>query len=256
MRFERVEREPVHRKVAERIRQTIRAGLLAPGEELPAERELAEQLGVGRTSIREAIRELEAEGLLTRSGTTSLRMTVAQPSMEPVLKALRNTLQLAFIPPEQLVDLRCGLETMAVERAVDEPQNEQRKEERADCLQEAREALAIMRARDASIREFSLAHTRFHIAIVGASGNQLIYGIMQALEEPITQNIFESLMAQTSDAQEGVRQQHSNLHEELIRQLDAGHADRARQIVYDDIMGFYTDPFAPRQPFNADREEP
>lgn len=55
-----------YRYVADLVRREIRLGLLPPGKALPAERELAHLLGVGRTSVQLALRELEAEGLITK----------------------------------------------------------------------------------------------------------------------------------------------------------------------------------------------
>jgi DNA-binding GntR family transcriptional regulator len=59
-----IQAAPLRNKVTEKIREAIAAGKLRPGEHL-RERELCEQLGVSRTSIREALRVLESEGLLT-----------------------------------------------------------------------------------------------------------------------------------------------------------------------------------------------
>jgi len=69
--------------VLERVERDLLDGLLAPGERLPSERELAAQLGVGRSSVREALRVLEVMGLIrtgTGSGPTSGAMVVATPT--------------------------------------------------------------------------------------------------------------------------------------------------------------------------------
>jgi DNA-binding FadR family transcriptional regulator len=64
--------EQVYEHVARRIMQDIRAGLLAPGQRLPSERELARQMEVGRSSVREAIGVLQVDGIVeTRPGSGS-----------------------------------------------------------------------------------------------------------------------------------------------------------------------------------------
>jgi DNA-binding FadR family transcriptional regulator len=64
--------EQVYEQVARRIMQDIRAGLLAPGQRLPSERELARQMEVGRSSVREAIGVLQVDGIVeTRPGSGS-----------------------------------------------------------------------------------------------------------------------------------------------------------------------------------------
>lgn len=64
MAFERIKRTRVADQIATRIRDAILGGGYDPGDSLPAERELADQFGVNRSSIREALRRLEAWGLI------------------------------------------------------------------------------------------------------------------------------------------------------------------------------------------------
>ena len=59
-------------KIIKQIRNLITSGQLNPGDKLPSERKLAEKFGVGRTSVRDAIRKLEFYGILKtlpQSGT-------------------------------------------------------------------------------------------------------------------------------------------------------------------------------------------
>ncbi len=64
--------EQVYEQIARRILQDIRAGLLAPGQRIPSERELARQMEVGRSSVREAIGVLQVDGIVeTRPGSGS-----------------------------------------------------------------------------------------------------------------------------------------------------------------------------------------
>ncbi|MBV9815667.1 MAG: FadR family transcriptional regulator [Alphaproteobacteria bacterium] len=64
--------EQVYEQIARRILQDIRAGLLSPGQRLPSERELARQMEIGRSSVREAIGVLQVDGIVeTRPGSGS-----------------------------------------------------------------------------------------------------------------------------------------------------------------------------------------
>src|SRR5258708_900182 len=58
-------RRRVHESVADQIRQAIFGGLLAPGHKLPPEREMAERFQTSRVALREALRDLEKEGMIT-----------------------------------------------------------------------------------------------------------------------------------------------------------------------------------------------
>lgn len=77
MRLQAVEPRRLYLQIAAQIRKLIGKGAVAPGERLPAERDLAHQLGVSRPSLREALIALEVEGLLdVRVGSG---IYVAQP---------------------------------------------------------------------------------------------------------------------------------------------------------------------------------
>jgi GntR family transcriptional regulator, transcriptional repressor for pyruvate dehydrogenase complex len=65
---EETRRLPIYLQVADRIREAIIAGTLAPGDALPTERELAESFQVSRASVREALRALQAQGLVSATG--------------------------------------------------------------------------------------------------------------------------------------------------------------------------------------------
>ncbi|MBN9430083.1 MAG: FadR family transcriptional regulator [Burkholderiales bacterium] len=62
--FEPIQTRRTFEEICERIRARISAGQLKPGDKLPAERELAQQLGVGRNALREALRSLEIAGIV------------------------------------------------------------------------------------------------------------------------------------------------------------------------------------------------
>ncbi|WP_067646730.1 GntR family transcriptional regulator [Nocardia harenae] len=67
MRFEPVDRSdprPPYRQIADRLRMAIKAGEIAPGQRLPSEVELMSQFGVARMTMRQALQELKAEGLV------------------------------------------------------------------------------------------------------------------------------------------------------------------------------------------------
>jgi DNA-binding FadR family transcriptional regulator len=71
LRFEPIARRTVSEEVREALVESIRVGALAPGMQLPSERELCDQFGVARTSVREAIHGLVTLGLLEKRGNRS-----------------------------------------------------------------------------------------------------------------------------------------------------------------------------------------
>jgi GntR family transcriptional repressor for pyruvate dehydrogenase complex len=87
-------RRKTHEVVADRIRQQILTGKLAEGQRLPPEEELTVQFGVARTTLREALRVLESQGLIAIKRGRGGGPLVTHPNLEPIAGALAITLQL------------------------------------------------------------------------------------------------------------------------------------------------------------------
>ena len=105
------------RIVLERIEPDLLEGRLAPGDRLPGERELAAPLGVGRSSVREALRVLEVMGLIrtgTGSGPTSGAIIIATPR-GGMSTLLRLQVAASGFPLDDVVSTRLVLESAVVE---------------------------------------------------------------------------------------------------------------------------------------------
>jgi DNA-binding GntR family transcriptional regulator len=115
-------------KVGDRIREAIASGQFAPGERL-VERELCELTGVSRTSLREALRELVAEGLLSRLPNRMLTVTVIGPreaediyQIRSVLEGLVARLVVRVVTDEQLATLSAEVDALTAQFDADEPE--------------------------------------------------------------------------------------------------------------------------------------
>ena len=91
--FEPILIEPAYRKVASALLERITTRTLNPGERLPAETELARQFGVHRGTVREALRELETNGVLKRERGSKLMM-VTRPARRTVAAGVSRALTL------------------------------------------------------------------------------------------------------------------------------------------------------------------
>ncbi len=96
-------------RIIDALRHAIETGVLAPGARL-VERELCEQLKVSRTSLREALGELQAEGILTYSPTRRLSVTVISPAEAENAYRIRGTLEALIV--EQFIE-KAGEEEFA-----------------------------------------------------------------------------------------------------------------------------------------------
>jgi GntR family transcriptional repressor for pyruvate dehydrogenase complex len=158
--FEPVRREPtLAATVAQGIERLIREGRLAAGAHLPSERALAEQFGVSRTVVREAVRTVAASGLLdVRHGSGTL---VTAPPPELVARSVSHYLRAREVA--HVHEIRRMLETEIAGVAA-----ERRTEADVDRL---RELLAELPARAGDRAALAAADIEFHRALAAATRN-------------------------------------------------------------------------------------
>src|SRR2546430_12676760 len=105
-RFHSVSRPSIYMDVAGQIRRAILEGTMSSGERLPPERELARQFGVSRATVREALRHLQAQGLLAARGRTPpLRPAGPPQGVGPFGQGLMHAGRPPEGPPSQLPQL-------------------------------------------------------------------------------------------------------------------------------------------------------
>ena len=147
--------------VAAHLRTLIHHGEVGPGERLPAERELAEQLGVARISVREAIKILQQHGYVqVRRG--ALGGTYVTELTEP-LERWRMRMRTQACEFNDLIDFRIALETDAARLAAI-------RQDRSD-LATLRAAITKLDQVDSGHAAFRLADSQFHRGLARAARN-------------------------------------------------------------------------------------
>ena len=86
--YQPLERRKVYEQIAEQLLAQISSGRLRPGDVLPPERELTESFGVGRSSIREALRMLESQGVISAANGGALVVADAASPLNSSLRLL------------------------------------------------------------------------------------------------------------------------------------------------------------------------
>ncbi|MFT3906138.1 MAG: GntR family transcriptional regulator [Steroidobacteraceae bacterium] len=117
MQFERIRVEPAYRRVAAQIAARIHDRSLNEGDALATELELAAQFEVTRSTLREALRELESQGLLERRRGTK-RMVVTRPSAVTLVTQLSNALALHDVTVQEVWEALTILQPPIAERAA------------------------------------------------------------------------------------------------------------------------------------------
>lgn len=173
------DRVRTHERVLARVEADLAAGRWAVGERLPGERALAEELGVSRPSVREALRVLEAMGIVRTavgSGPDSGATVVDHPAAG-LGAAVRLHLASGALPVHDVVELRVLLETWAVSTAA--------RRVPAPSFDDAELLLDRMDAAEVSVETFLELDTAFHVALAAASGNVLVEAVMLGLRGAI-----------------------------------------------------------------------
>lgn len=164
--------------VADQIMAMIASGSLSLGQRLPGERQLAEQMGVSRVSVRAALQRLKTQGFLSAVQGGGTRVIATDAVMDSALT------QLARLNHENLHDLaelRMILEVWAARRAA----------ERAtpDQLAEMSAVLAAMED-DASRGQHKVENDmRFHLAVAKASGSAIYIHIVSVIRDILRQSL-------------------------------------------------------------------
>lgn len=182
-----VARSRSHELVLDQIEEQILAGTLKVGDRLPGERDLAAHLQVSRPAVREAIRSLEAQGVVRSSvgsGKDAGTVVSAMPS-QALTRLLRLHVALANFALDDVVDARVMLERSSAALAAEHATP-------AD-LATMREALEGMEVDGVGQERFNDLDTAFHVAIAEASGNRLVADMTIALRDSMRLPILHAL---------------------------------------------------------------
>jgi GntR family transcriptional regulator, transcriptional repressor for pyruvate dehydrogenase complex len=170
--------QTVAETVIERVLAEISAGRLVADQKLPPQREMASQLGVSNSSIREALQSLQTMGVIEiRHGVGAF--VLDQSLIRPVQKPGALSAVLTARRIEELMEARSvveiGLARMAAERATDE-----QIEELGGCLVEMTRGLS-----QSDGRLYSEYDVRFHMLLAESSGNVPLSNFAQTLGTPL-----------------------------------------------------------------------
>ena len=175
--FDKVRRVRTFDDVLDQLREAILSGRIRPGERLPGERQLCEEFGVGRPTLREALRSLEAVGMIEvrpGKGGGSYAVTPSESTLGDALASL--------------VSLRgASLEDLAEFRVDFEGENAAWAARRADASDIATLQRIVVEAREASgVEVLASADVRWHEALARATKNRLRIGIALGIHGAVT----------------------------------------------------------------------
>jgi DNA-binding FadR family transcriptional regulator len=219
---------PAHQHVVDRLRRSIALGEFLPGERLPAERTLAESLGVSRVTVREALKTLQEAGLVEARRGANGGHIVLDPSDAP--EERRRRLRDMAPLMRTVYEFRQAIEPVAAGLAA-----QRRSDAQLAAITGANEALAT--SGDAA--GFRQADSAFHLEIAAASCNQMLH---DAIEDART-TLFADYDAQGFEV---LREPSYRGHLDIIAAIEKGddiaatramrdHIDQAWAEIFDEI---------------------
>ena len=215
--FQPLQTKSLARQIADRIRQSIVAGELGADDRLPGEAQLAEQFGVSRPTIREALKRLAAQHLIrSRRGPTGGTF-VNRPNQQQLRDALTGAAIVAVSMGEfeahDIAEARRELELLCCRLAASN--------RCSSDLAAMTAEIAVQRDPKLSDEDFCASDVRFHRALVDATGNKMLqlvmFSVIEALQPVINMVVFRVRE----------RDQIVAYHQRIVDALNAGDAGAA-----------------------------
>ena len=226
-----------HEKVLAQIEADLSAGRWALGERLPGERALAEQMGVSRPSVREALRILEAMGIIRTavgSGPDAGATVIDRPAAG-LGAAVRLHVASGTLPVRDVVATRDALETWAVGQAT--ARIAAGNDPVAEPLAEARRLIEALDEPSLSVADFVRLDQDFHLELVVLGGNQVVEAILRGLRSAVGSYVAEG--AERLPSWATTAQRLCSEHRAILDAMASGDADAAQKAAHEHIWGFY-----------------
>lgn len=215
--FSRVNVDRVSQVIVDQIKVLVRDGRLQPGDRLPSERELCQRFGVSRVTVREALRVLEASGLVSIRVGAHGGAFLTSPTAERLGEGLADLISLAPLTALNVTEARIIVELgtlpLAVERAT--------AEDIAALYAMVEEAEQALTEGKYTI-EMSAA---FHIRVGECTHNPAIEMLLQSFHGPMRMSIEQSHVSAPMNSR-GVRE-----HRELTRAIEKRDVAAARKVM-------------------------
>ena len=203
----------LHQNIVSQLHARIRQGALQHGARLPSERVLAEQFGVGRSSVREAIRSLELQGLVeTRHGAGSF---VNTQSLDAVAALMASTQDSAADVLRDIFEMRRLLEPQIAALAA-----------RRATPQDVERLTAILVEQGRQIMEGETgvdADTEFHFTLASSTHNNALIKVVSAVEDVLRRSRDQSFQ------QPGRPERSLESHRQILEMVRTGDAAAARR---------------------------
>ena len=214
--MDEIKRVRIYEMVAEKIKTLITGGHYQAGDMLPTERELAQNYGVSRSAVREAMIVLHRLGMVDNMpGRGAVVVNVSEPSVNEYLLELLRNKELTIA---ELLEFRNGIEIEAVSLAAKRCTNED--------LAILKEKLYLLEEAVARGEVGGKEDHDFHVTLAALTKNELYITVMTAVSS-VMQSYIEKTRAETLNTPGGLGKVLSE-HRLIVDALDKRNPEQAR----------------------------
>jgi GntR family transcriptional regulator, transcriptional repressor for pyruvate dehydrogenase complex len=226
-----------YERVVEQIEEAVLSGRLKPGSRLPSERDMMTQFGVSRSTVREALRVLQSNGMVQSRAGDPRGPEVLPPSSSALQKSMSRLARAESMSLAELLQFRMLLEGSAYQLAAHL--------RTVDQLAEMEAALdAMTSAVDVGYAEFSTADVAFHDAVARATQNSLIV-VCSNVVRGVVVDLITDRLAHAPDRQALMRT-YLKHHSEVLQAIRAGDGALAsrlsRHALHDSYAEYLAEP--------------
>jgi GntR family transcriptional regulator, transcriptional repressor for pyruvate dehydrogenase complex len=229
--FRPVRRVRAYEAIVEQVEMAIRNGDLMPGDRLPSERELMSQFALSRSTIREALRVLESNGLVRSRPGDQRGVEVLAFSTRSLSQSIHSLVQLERLALPDLIFFR-----MLVEGTLAGLAAGFRTEANLQTLKESIEQMRA--AADRTADAFSEADVAFHEVISEIAGNRLLIVCNGVVRSSVHNLIAERIASGTRKNEQMLEA--VQRHERLYEAIRTGDAKRATRVSRTNLFEYYT----------------
>jgi GntR family transcriptional repressor for pyruvate dehydrogenase complex len=223
--FKPLSSKRVFEQISDQIRELIYSGVFRPGEKLPSERELAIQFHVGRTALREALRVLENEGLISIRQGSNGGSFISKPKIHTATKSAMDLFHLGDLSLENITEARIPLEMAVLDFVVDRI-TEKDLDHLARMNRNTEEYLKRGATPVSDI-------TNFHVYLAGATKNP----VFEMLVGSIVNLVFKVLgKIENREEQHHTLDRHLFQHEQVLDSLREKDLERAKEALKEHIL--------------------
>jgi len=212
----KITRERVSDQIKNILKQGILDGHFKPGDKLPPEVEIAKQYNVSKVSAREALREMESQGLIQKKRGVFGGSFVAEPGSDKMVDVVSNSFLFGGVTVTDLAEFRQilepGLARLAAKRRTDADLSAME-----DCIRDIK--VSIEKGKPDQTKAIG-----FHLLIADACHNLFISSLMEALV-----NVFQRVLAKEPDFE--TASQDIEYNQLFYKYIKARDGEKTRQVM-------------------------